>query len=127
MTQQTSSFSAFEKGSKLKVYLAGPMRGYDQFNFPAFYDAAAKMRGRGHEVVSPAERDESTGFDATKNSLEGFDLNAALRWDLCQIIDECDGVVTLPGWEASKGANAEVATCLAVGKVHMELAEFLAQ
>ncbi len=41
-----------------KVYLAGPMRGLPLFNFPAFADAAAKLRAQGYDVFSPAERDE---------------------------------------------------------------------
>ena len=89
------------------IYLAGPMRGHDNYNFPAFDAAAAFMRDFGYTVISPAEHDRSLGFDETRNSLEGFDLGAALEWDLQQV-RECDWVLLLPGWSLSTGANAEL-------------------
>jgi hypothetical protein len=100
----------------MKLYLAGPMRGIDQFNFPAFHTAAQELRSYGATVVSPAEHDEEQGFDPTLNSLDGFDLAAALSWDLTQILHEVDAIALLPGWEASSGVAAEVATARAVGK-----------
>lgn len=87
------------------------MSGYDQFNFPAFHAAAQDLRSKGYIVLSPAEKDEESGFDATLNSLDGFDWKAAFSWDLLAII-EADAVVVLPGWEKSKGANIEVAAAL---------------
>lgn len=90
----------------MKLYVAGPMRGYDQFNFPAFDRASAVLRAAGHEVVSPAEMDREKGLDETANTTEGFDVQDALRRDFAVIL-ECDGIVMLPGWEASTGANAE--------------------
>jgi Domain of unknown function (DUF4406) len=32
----------------IKVYLAGPMTGVPEFNFPAFHAAAAKLREEGY-------------------------------------------------------------------------------
>ena len=37
------------------------MRGYDNFNFPAFWRAAHALRAEGHQVTSPAELDILAG------------------------------------------------------------------
>jgi len=104
-----------------RVYLAGPMRGIAEFNFPAFREAAEALRGLGYEVFNPAERDESIGF--TAEGLDGnedlaalgFNLRDALGADLDYVSHKADAVVTLPGAENSSGARAEVATAKALG------------
>ena len=40
----------------MNIYVAGPMRGYPEFNFPSFHAAAAQLRAAGHTVFNPAER-----------------------------------------------------------------------
>jgi Domain of unknown function (DUF4406) len=116
----------------MKIYLAGPMRGIREFNFPAFYAAAAKLRAEGHEVFSPAERDnEKHGVDISKGNARGderlateqhgFNLRDALGDDLAWICAHADGIALLPGWEVSKGANAERATAIALGLEIREL------
>jgi len=113
----------------VKLYVAGPMRGFPEFNFPAFHAAAKKLREEGHTVFSPAEKDEEVhGKEFSKQfktgSLEdvtalGFSLRRALGDDLEWICKEADGVYLLKGWEKSKGANAEKATAEALGLVVM--------
>lgn len=90
----------------MRVYLAGPMTGYPEWNFPAFHDAARRLRAAGYQVTSPAEKDEADGFDP-KTPMDGFDLRAALEWDVNAVLDS-DGVVLLPGWQDSPGAVIEV-------------------
>lgn len=97
------------------VYVAGPMRGYDQFNFKAFDAAASRLRSRDWTVFSPAEHDRETGFDETLNSLDGFDLVAAFRWDVDRIF-EADAIYLLDGWEKSKGASCEKQIAEMLGK-----------
>jgi hypothetical protein len=110
----------------MKVYLAGPMRGLPEFNFPAFYKAADELRKEGHFVFNPAERDnEKHGTDISKGNTtgdetvaavqHGFNLREALAADLAFICSEADAIALLPGWESSKGANAERATAVALG------------
>jgi len=106
----------------MKLYLAGPMTGYKDFNFPAFHKAAAELRAAGHVVFSPAEKDiESYGVDLFKGegsqkAIEGkFNLRGALAQDLEFICLEADGIALMLGWERSKGANAENATAVAIG------------
>ena len=109
---------------KIKLYLAGKMRGVKDFNFPAFHAAAARLRALGYEVFNPAEHDErkhGPGFaksetgDPKDIAHTGFDLRATLAEDLAWIAKEAYGVATLPGYEQSKGATAEVALAHALG------------
>lgn len=118
----------------MKVYLAGPMRGIPEFNYPAFRAGAAALRAKGHEVFSPAEYDErkygrdisnATGDAEQATKEHGFNLREALCEDLRWICSEADAVVCLPGWENSKGAKAERATAEALGLIATELDKFL--
>ena len=105
----------------MKVYLAGPMRGYPNFNFPAFDAAARRLRAVGHEVFSPAERDRDKYGDifqtetGDESEVHEFSLREALAADTAWITRHADAVALLPGWERSKGAQAEAALALALG------------
>jgi hypothetical protein len=110
---------------RIRVYLAGPMRGRVGYNFHAFEAGAAELRQLNYDVISPAEHDLELGFDpALDVDQQEFDLRAALLWDLQQVL-AADGVVTLAGWAHSTGALAEVATARAAGIPVFELAEIL--
>lgn len=111
----------------MNIYLAGPMQGYPEFNFPAFNTKTAELRAQGHEVFNPAERDieRHGGVDISKGNTKGclehavknhgFNLREALRDDLTYICTTADAICLLPGWENSKGARAEHATAVALG------------
>ena len=115
----------------MKIYLAGPMRGMPEFNFPAFHTAAAELRAAGHIVFNPAEADEeiygetfsvgnAAGDEDVAALTHGFDLRKALGKDLSWICAEADAVALLPGWQSSKGALAERATAIAL---HLQVIE----
>jgi hypothetical protein len=105
-------------GYTTPVYIAGPMRGRPDMNFPAFLHAAERLRALGFEVKCPAEPDPSAGFDP-------HDLRPALASVLSWIVRHAGAVVVLPGWEQSRGCRAEIAAAQAVGTPVYELEAFL--
>lgn len=99
----------------MHIYLAGPMRGLPNFNFPAFQAGAKYLRDLGHTVFSPAEADVArvgkdifTGTDGTTPDPD-FNLRDAIGEDLNYITWHAEGVALLPGWEQSLGVAVEVA------------------
>ena len=103
------------KGKNAKrVYIAGGMRGYENFNFPAFDRAAEQLRAKGWTVLSPAEMDRAIGIDETVEELPDNFIFDALRRDFAGICT-VDAIVFLPGWERSSGARAEARVGLDIG------------
>lgn len=103
----------------MKLYVAGPMSGYPEHNFPAFRRAAKILRDMGHEVTSPVEMDESSGFDAaTAPNVEAGSSEWAkfLARDVIVIAAGVDAVVVIGGWEQSRGAALEVHVARELGK-----------
>ncbi|HYF73559.1 MAG TPA: DUF4406 domain-containing protein [Nocardioides sp.] len=82
----------------MKVYIAGPMTGYPDFNYPAFFRAAEKLQAVGIEPINPARMD---GREGCKTWLD------FMRASLIDIAN-CDGIATLPAWGDSRGAALEV-------------------
>ena len=57
-----------EKGENVRkrVYIAGPMRGIPELNFPEFYRIEKLWKDMGWDVVNPAQMDKDHGFVPTK-------------------------------------------------------------
>jgi len=80
----------------LKIYIAGPMTGIPEYNFPLFRCVTERYRRFGHHVISPHE-------DVTDTTLPWeFYMRRALR-----LLAECDTIVLLPNWHQSTGAKLE--------------------
>jgi hypothetical protein len=109
----------------MKYYLAGPMTGYPQFNFPAFDEAAAALRARGYDVVSPAELDSETSRTSAMKSEDGnpgeYQRDTGETWgdllarDVKMIADDCGGIILMDKWWRSKGARLEAFVALQCG------------
>lgn len=98
----------------MRVYIAGPMTGKPEWNFPAFDAAAECLRQRGHEPVNPADLDRAIGFDPSANCVSHDFLRDAMKRDLAAVCD-CDAIAMLPGWEQSGGARVEWALATHLG------------
>jgi hypothetical protein len=110
----------------MKVYLAGPMSGLPDFNFPAFHAAARALRNAGHEVFSPAEKDlEVWGNMETIRAKANY--RECLRWDLNWILDHAEAIALLPGWEKSKGVAIELALAEVLGLQRIDIGAALSQ
>ncbi|HBO4545378.1 DUF4406 domain-containing protein [Pseudomonas paraeruginosa] len=94
-----------------RIYLAGPMTGLPEHNFPAFHAEAARLRSLGYQVENPAEH----------GVIDGFEWADYLRLDLQKLLT-CQAIALLPGWMDSKGARLEftVATNLGMRALHAE-------
>lgn len=87
-----------------RIYLAGPMTGLPEFNFPAFNAEADRLRGLGYEVKNPADH----------GMIDGYAWADYMRLDIAQLVT-CDTIALLPCWEKSKGATIEVRLALDLG------------
>ncbi len=110
----------------MKIYLAGPMRGHDNYNFEAFFVAEALLEMRGHKVINPARLDIEDGKAAWSptegriNAAPDFTIQDALRRDILAMAESCEAIVLLPGWEKSKGAKAELEFARVIGLKEFE-------
>lgn len=82
------------------VYVAGPMRGYADFNFPAFDAARDFLKSAGHTVISPADMDRDLDGGVIRPVDVYIDRDVAA-------IRRVTRLAVLPGWEHSTGAAAE--------------------
>jgi len=81
----------------MRIYLAGPMRGYPDNNASAFVEATVRLRGLGHEVWSPIEADAQA---------DDLGILACMQRDLPALMQQ-QAVVLLDDWNRSHGACLE--------------------
>lgn len=108
----------------MKYYLAGPMTGRPQYNYPLFDRVAGALREKGLDIVSPAEMDDDAvraeamastdGIMPETNKVSGETWGDFLARDVKLIADELDAIILLPEWETSRGARLEAFVSLSV-------------
>lgn len=86
------------------IYIAGPMTGIAEHNFPAFFEAEKLLVALGWSVRNPARTDDG---DTSKP------WDYYMRIDLGHILaSNC--VALLPGWQKSKGVALELTVARAL-------------
>lgn len=93
----------------MKVYIAGPMTGYEDYNYPAFEAAREQLAASGLDVLSPTDIDTLQGTVTGSQTWDWY-----MRHALTMVLD-ADAVALLDGWERSKGACLERDVARALG------------
>lgn len=92
-----------------KIYIAGPMTGLPDCNKPAFNAAAKVLSQCGEIVLNPAILPDG--------------LKHHEYMTIClAMVEVCDMVMLLPGWEKSVGAQMEQKRARELGKEVIEIA-----
>lgn len=92
----------------VKHYIAGPMAGYAENNYPFFIASERYLRSVGFLTVNPA----TAGLENPNGT--------TFTWEQCMKIDirlllNCSGIVLLPGWKKSRGATLEALIAVLLG------------
>ena len=93
------------------LYIAGPMRGKPEFNYPEFNRFAFRAYRQGWAVINPVDIGNYFGPP------EYLEANPDVLRLVCDIelrcIPFCSAILLLPGWESSTGAREELRVALA--------------
>ena len=101
------------KTKRPKIYIAGPMRGLPDFNYPKFNQYAEAHRAVGWYVANPVEIGADYGTPEQINADPA--LLAAVMAAEIHALETCDAIYLLDGWHKSEGARKELATAIAYG------------
>lgn len=89
----------------MKLYLAGPMSGIPDFNYPEFYKWKGLLQRSGYRVRSPADMNMEH---------EKYSWTECMKEAIKMMLD-CDGVALLDGWMSSRGTKIEVSLAESIG------------
>lgn len=99
-----------------KIYIAGPMTGYDHCNILAFFQAAKWlkenpldskcMNTQNDNIVNPAQEALEKGVDLDSKGF-GVPFIKVIGNDLLRLSD-CTHLVLIKGWQGSTGALMEL-------------------
>ena len=95
------------------IYIAGPMNGVRNFNYPHFDEVASALRLGGWRVENPVEIGNRFGTD--KEIAADRDLLAKVIEAELEAVSKCDAIYLLKGWHNSPGAKAELAIAIKHG------------
>lgn len=102
------------------LYIAGPMTGIPDYNYPAFNQAETDLRAAGYDVLNPVASEEHNTTGTTQT------WQWYMRHALAMVI-QADGVALLPGAQNSRGAALERHVAEALELPVKALAEWLAE
>lgn len=89
-----------------KVYISGPITGTENY-MERFEKAEKELTDRGYSVINPAKVNAQLPDDTTYGEYMKMSLT---------MLDMCDYIYMLAGWENSKGACLEYQYAKTLGK-----------
>ena len=90
----------------MRLYISGPITGVSNYK-RIFQGAKDALLAKGYDVVNPAELTEVIGDSFSYDEIMSIDLD---------LLNRCDVLVQLSGWEESRGANIEYGYALGSDK-----------
>ncbi len=113
---------ARERVTNYRVYICGPIAGYEDLNRKAFQEAEDDIRKRGLYPVSPHKTPPRThagpcpgaGRDYAHKDSAAHASYCYMRGDIAVLV-ECDAIYVLNGWELSVGGRLELAIATQCG------------
>ena len=90
----------------MKLYLSGAITGTD--DYMDRFSMAEKSLEVEHTIINPARVNEQLPSDT---NYEDY-----MKMSFC-MLDMCDGIYLLKGWEKSCGSNRELGYAMAKGKI----------
>ena len=90
----------------MRVYISGPITGVPDY-MEKFEAAEKELIEKGFTVVNPAKINYGMPEDMTYEEYMEIDI---------RLIDLCDAIYMIRGWEMSRGANREYGYALGKGK-----------
>lgn len=92
---------------KLKIFIAGPMRGYPYYNFDKFDAYENFLKDRGIECVNPARISRKFKEVEVNNDINVYNEMVRLQQEAEKT---CNAILLLDGWQWSEGVKLEVKT-----------------
>ena len=86
----------------LKIYIAGPMTGLPECNYPAFYRAYDRLYLAGYDPLTPTDSEKENDEEKYSKPKDWY-MRRAIR-----MVTQADGIALLPGWETSEGVAQEL-------------------
>ena len=93
----------------MKIYISGAISNTDDF-MERFAKAEKELTEQGYSVVNPAKVNAQLPSDTTYEEY--------MKMSFC-MLDMCDSIYMLKGWEKSCGANRELGYAMASDKIIM--------
>ena len=95
-----------------RIFIAGPMRGYEKYNFPKFDRIEKLLNDFGIDCVNPGRISRRFKEKDVNSDISVYNEMVRLQQEAERT---CDSILLLDGWQWSKGVQLEVKTAAELG------------